>query len=289
MDAKVPLGLLSAACQSDGRSRANAHRTVQARIKSPTIAIQPGVRRRPVLNLPTLCQPLPLGRNHGSLAPMFRWHWGSTVSVYRRGAYPLGPRIMPRSKFPKAPVHAKMCLRRWRRKTRRRPAVGHAQDYIVNGHNASKAEAQFLASYSAPAGRWQVDGYGISLVADEHPAPPQSLRPPAASAGMSSMCSFATDLMARSLCQHRLGYLVDVYGPLFAGLGIYKVWVPADFLQTPRIGFRRDKPVTARRVAPRAPSADTAATEPSPASRPSVPVSRRNSIVALAAGSCGTG
>jgi hypothetical protein len=26
------------------------------------------------------------------------------------------------------------------------PAVGHAQDYIVNGHNASKAEAQFLAS-----------------------------------------------------------------------------------------------------------------------------------------------
>jgi hypothetical protein len=45
------------------------------------------------------------------------------------------------------------------------PAVGHAQDYIVNGHNASKAEAQFLAS-------WQVDGYGISRVADEHPAPP---------------------------------------------------------------------------------------------------------------------
>ena len=44
------------------------------------------------------------------------------------------------------------------------PAVGHAQDYIVNGHNASKAEAQFLASYSAPAGHWQVDGYGISRV-----------------------------------------------------------------------------------------------------------------------------
>lgn len=51
------------------------------------------------------------------------------------------------------------------------PAVGHAQDYIVNGHNASKAEAQFLASYSAPAGNWQVDGYGFSRVADEHPAP----------------------------------------------------------------------------------------------------------------------
>src|ERR1700722_15916222 len=45
-------------------------------------------------------------------------------------------------------------------------------DYIVNGHKASKAEAQFLASYSAPAGQWQVDGYGISRVADEHPAPP---------------------------------------------------------------------------------------------------------------------
>ena len=47
------------------------------------------------------------------------------------------------------------------------PAVGHAQDYIVNGHNASKAEAQFLASYSAPAGQWQADGYGISRVADD--------------------------------------------------------------------------------------------------------------------------
>jgi hypothetical protein len=51
------------------------------------------------------------------------------------------------------------------------PAVGHAQGYIVNGHNASKAEAQFLASYSAPAGQWQADGYGILRVADEHPAP----------------------------------------------------------------------------------------------------------------------
>jgi hypothetical protein len=45
----------------------------------------------------------------------------------------------------------------------------HAQDYVVNGHAASKVEAQFLASYSAPAGHWQVDGYGISRVADEHP------------------------------------------------------------------------------------------------------------------------
>jgi hypothetical protein len=45
----------------------------------------------------------------------------------------------------------------------------HAQDYVVNGHAASKVEAQFLASYSTPAGHWQVDGYGISRVADEHP------------------------------------------------------------------------------------------------------------------------
>lgn len=52
------------------------------------------------------------------------------------------------------------------------PAVAYAQDYVVNGHSASKAEAQFLASYSAPAGQWQIDGYGISRVADEHPAPP---------------------------------------------------------------------------------------------------------------------
>jgi hypothetical protein len=51
------------------------------------------------------------------------------------------------------------------------PAVGHAQSYIVNGHKASKAEAQLLASYSAPTGQWQVDGYGILRVADEHPAP----------------------------------------------------------------------------------------------------------------------
>jgi hypothetical protein len=28
-----------------------------------------------------------------------------------------------------------------------------------------------LASYCAPADHWQVDGYGISRVANEHPAP----------------------------------------------------------------------------------------------------------------------
>ncbi len=51
-------------------------------------------------------------------------------------------------------------------------AVAYAQDYVVNGHAASKAEAQLLTFYSAPAGRWQVDGYGISQVADQHPAHP---------------------------------------------------------------------------------------------------------------------
>jgi hypothetical protein len=49
------------------------------------------------------------------------------------------------------------------------PGIGHAQDYIFNGHKASKAEARFLASYSAPAGQWQSDGYGISRVADVQP------------------------------------------------------------------------------------------------------------------------
>jgi hypothetical protein len=47
--------------------------------------------------------------------------------------------------------------------------VANAQNYLVNGHAASKAEAQFLASYSAPAGQWQSDGYGISRVADVQP------------------------------------------------------------------------------------------------------------------------
>jgi hypothetical protein len=46
------------------------------------------------------------------------------------------------------------------------PAVGDAQGYIVNGRNASKAEAQFLASYSASAGPWQFDRYGISRAAE---------------------------------------------------------------------------------------------------------------------------
>jgi hypothetical protein len=45
-------------------------------------------------------------------------------------------------------------------------SVTKAQAYTVNGHAASKAEIQFLASYNAADGRWMVDGFGIN----EHPA-----------------------------------------------------------------------------------------------------------------------
>ena len=39
--------------------------------------------------------------------------------------------------------------------------LADAENYVVNGHAASKAEAMLLTSYSAPAGHWQVDGYGF--------------------------------------------------------------------------------------------------------------------------------
>jgi hypothetical protein len=42
------------------------------------------------------------------------------------------------------------------------PAVGHAQNYLVNGHAASKAEAQLLVSYGVQKGNWVVDGFGIA-------------------------------------------------------------------------------------------------------------------------------
>ena len=38
----------------------------------------------------------------------------------------------------------------------------NAQDYVVNGRNASKAEVQLLVSHGAQPGKWLVDGYGIS-------------------------------------------------------------------------------------------------------------------------------
>jgi hypothetical protein len=52
------------------------------------------------------------------------------------------------------------------------PAVGHAQDYIVNGHNASKAEAHFLASFSAQAGTGRSMDMAYRELPIEHPAPP---------------------------------------------------------------------------------------------------------------------
>jgi hypothetical protein len=45
-------------------------------------------------------------------------------------------------------------------------SAAHAQGYLVNGHAASPAEVQQLASYGAQPGSWVVDGYGIS--AAEH-------------------------------------------------------------------------------------------------------------------------
>ena len=40
--------------------------------------------------------------------------------------------------------------------------VANAQDYLVNGHAASKAEAQLLVSYGVQKGNWVVDGFGIA-------------------------------------------------------------------------------------------------------------------------------
>jgi hypothetical protein len=48
----------------------------------------------------------------------------------------------------------------------------NAQDYVVNGRNASKAEVQILVSHGAQPGKWLVDGYGISA-ADSGPTKQQ--------------------------------------------------------------------------------------------------------------------
>ena len=44
----------------------------------------------------------------------------------------------------------------------------NAQDYVVNGHSASKAELQLLVSHGAQPGKWLVDGYGISTADTGH-------------------------------------------------------------------------------------------------------------------------
>ena len=40
--------------------------------------------------------------------------------------------------------------------------AAHAQRYLVNGHPATVAEEQVLASYGFDAGAWRIDGWGIS-------------------------------------------------------------------------------------------------------------------------------
>ena len=47
----------------------------------------------------------------------------------------------------------------------------HAQNYVVNGRDASPAEEQLLVSLGAQPGKWLVDGFGISLVASGHSRP----------------------------------------------------------------------------------------------------------------------
>ncbi len=42
-----------------------------------------------------------------------------------------------------------------------------AGGYTVNGHAATPAEMQLLASYGARPGNWVVDGYGISPVVEK--------------------------------------------------------------------------------------------------------------------------
>jgi hypothetical protein len=46
-----------------------------------------------------------------------------------------------------------------------------AGGYVVNGHAASPAEMQLLASYGVPPGQWVVDGYGISPAVQKANAP----------------------------------------------------------------------------------------------------------------------
>ena len=46
-----------------------------------------------------------------------------------------------------------------------------AGGYVVNGHAASPAEIQLLASYGVQPGQWVVDGYGISPAVQKANAP----------------------------------------------------------------------------------------------------------------------
>ena len=46
--------------------------------------------------------------------------------------------------------------------------MANAQGYLVNGHAASKAEAQLLTSYGVQKGNWVVDGFGIASADSGH-------------------------------------------------------------------------------------------------------------------------
>jgi hypothetical protein len=52
-----------------------------------------------------------------------------------------------------------------------------AQGYVVNGHAASAAEAQFLVSHGFEPGAWTINGWGIG------PADTESSVQPAAASG----------------------------------------------------------------------------------------------------------
>lgn len=60
-----------------------------------------------------------------------------------------------------------------------------AGGYTVNGHTATPAEMQLLASYGAKPGNWVVDGYGIS------PAVQKAVAQTAADAGT---CYYVLDV-----------------------------------------------------------------------------------------------
>ena len=66
----------------------------------------------------------------------------------------------------------------------------NAQDYVVNGHSASKAELQLLVSHGAQPGKWLVDGYGISA-ADSGP----KMQQPTAGNGARKCCYVLDVLM----------------------------------------------------------------------------------------------
>ena len=72
------------------------------------------------------------------------------------------------------------------------PAVGHAQGFQVNGHAASKAEAQLLVSYGVQKGNWVVDGFGIAS------ADSGQIRPATATTSGGQKCWYVLDVQ---LCE----------------------------------------------------------------------------------------